>query len=162
MCRPRRAPLPEMPTSKGQGAKRAFVATLKALGAKYGVAVTVSRASSDADVRRAHKRVLLKVHPDKGGTATDAQRLQAAREAWDSAAKNPVGGRPQRTPARPPQPSAAAHGALVVAGEAGTGTQNSQLYRIILLRLYWRYHLPQYNHYLSRPRQSLCQTISRI
>ena len=34
MCRPRRAPLPEMPTSKGQGAKRAFVATLKALGAK--------------------------------------------------------------------------------------------------------------------------------
>ena len=44
-------------------------------GAKYGVAVTVSRASSDADVRRAYKRVLLKAHPDKGGTATDAQRL---------------------------------------------------------------------------------------
>ena len=72
---PRRAPPPDMPTSTGQGAKRAFVATLKALGAKYGVSVTVSRASSDADVRRAHKRVLLKAHPDKGGTATDAQRL---------------------------------------------------------------------------------------
>jgi hypothetical protein len=62
LCRPRHAPLPDMPTSKGQGAKRAFVATLKALGAKYGVSVTVSRASSDADVRPLP-------HPDKGGTA---------------------------------------------------------------------------------------------
>ena len=70
MCRPRHAPLPDMPTSKGQGAKRAFVATLKALGAKYGVAVTVSRASSDADVRRAHMRVLLKTHPDKAVSYT--------------------------------------------------------------------------------------------
>ena len=130
MCRPRRAPLPEMPTSKGQGAKRAFVATLKALGAKYGVAVTVSRASSDADVRRAHMRVLLKAHPDKGGSAADAQRLQTAREAWESAAKKPMGGRPKSTPGRRPQPSAAAHGALVVHGEADTGSPNTDLYRI--------------------------------
>ena len=35
---PRRAPPPDMPTSTGQGAKRAFVATLKRQEARWGTA----------------------------------------------------------------------------------------------------------------------------
>ena len=44
----------------------------------------------------AYKRVALKVHPDKGGTNEDFQKLQAAKENWERANTNSAPpGRPQ-------------------------------------------------------------------
>jgi DnaJ family protein C protein 19 len=37
--------------------------------------------ASDADIRAAHRRLLLAVHPDHGGSAELAQRVNAARDA---------------------------------------------------------------------------------
>lgn len=36
--------------------------------------------ASDADIRAAHRRLLLAVHPDHGGSAELAQRVNAARD----------------------------------------------------------------------------------
>ena len=74
-----------MPVGALQRAKRAFVGVLRSLATAYGITVEVTRDSEDAAVTRAYKRVLLKVHPDKGGTEEDAKRLNAAKEKWDSA-----------------------------------------------------------------------------
>ena len=60
-----------MPVSAAQKATRAFVKVLTALGRSYGVSVTVTRDSTDACLLRAYRRLLLKVHPDKGGTVQD-------------------------------------------------------------------------------------------
>ena len=95
------APLraPPMPASKAQSAKRAFVRVLTALGRSYGVSVTVTRDSTDACLLRAYRRLLLKVHPDKGGTVEDQQRLQSAKEEWHSAKSSGASaGRPARAP----------------------------------------------------------------
>ena len=66
-------------------AKRALVTLLLSFARVYGIAVQVCRDSPDADVQRAYRRVLLKVHPDKGGAVGDAQRLHAARDTWQEA-----------------------------------------------------------------------------
>ena len=36
-------------------------------------------------VLQTYRRVIKKVHPDKGGKKRDFQKLQAAKEAWDTA-----------------------------------------------------------------------------
>ena len=54
------------------------------------------------------------VHPDKGGAAADAQRLNAARDAWVAASKNSKG---RGRPAQPTQAPAAAAAALAPACE---------------------------------------------
>ena len=71
--------------SRGQLAKRALVKVLLALAAVYGLVVSVSRDSADDAVKAAYRRVVKRAHPDKGGALADAQRLQAAKEAWDAA-----------------------------------------------------------------------------
>ena len=71
--------------SRGQLAKRALVRVLLALAAVYGLVVNVSRDSADDAVKAAYRRVVRRAHPDKGGAVADAQRLQAAKEAWDTA-----------------------------------------------------------------------------
>ena len=91
-----------------QRAKRALVTLLLSLASAYGLQLSLTRESADVDVTRAFRRVSVKVHPDKGGAAADAQRLNAARDAWLAAnrdAKAP--GRPARPQAEPPTPSAA-------------------------------------------------------
>ena len=70
-----------MPVGALQHAKRAFVGVLRSLATAYDVNVDITRDSADAAITRAYKRVLLKVHPDKGGTEEDAKRLNAAKEA---------------------------------------------------------------------------------
>jgi len=40
----------------------------------------LDRRASDADIRAAHRRLLLAVHPDHGGSAELAQRVNAARD----------------------------------------------------------------------------------
>ena len=66
--------------SHAQMAKRALVKVLLVLAAKYLVTLSLNRDSTDAVVRAGYKRMLLKVHHDKGGDKTDAQMLQEARE----------------------------------------------------------------------------------
>ena len=101
-----------MPAGEPQKAKRALVAVLLALAAAYGVALAATRDSPDGELVRAYRRLLLRVHPDKGGTVADQQRLQAAKEAWDAVRSRPPG--PQaKAKARAARPKAAAQrGAL--------------------------------------------------
>ena len=56
-----------MPRGQAEDAKRALVAILKSLGRTYGVPVQLTRASTDAAVRGAYRRVFLRAHPDTGG-----------------------------------------------------------------------------------------------
>ena len=78
-------------------AKRAFISILLSLARAYHLIVDVNRDSSDTQVQKAYRRVLLKVHPDKGGRKADAQRLQEAREKWEAARAQPgQAGRPKK------------------------------------------------------------------
>jgi hypothetical protein len=76
-----------MATSKLGVATRAFVVVLLALARSYDLALSVDRDSSEDRLLKAYRKVLLKVHPDKGGNKADVQKLQPAKEAWDSARK---------------------------------------------------------------------------
>ena len=76
-----------MATSKLAVATRAFVVVLLALARSYDLVLSVGRDSSPEALLKAYKKVLLKVHPDKGGNKADVQKLQPAKEAWDSARK---------------------------------------------------------------------------
>lgn len=80
-----------------QLAKRAFVVVIRALAAVYAVAVSVTRDSTDQDVEKAFRKVAVRVHPDKGGSTSDSQKLHAARDAWRESQKNTTGrGRPKK------------------------------------------------------------------
>lgn len=84
-------------------AKRALVSALLALAQQYGVCLQISRESLDSRVESAFRSVVKKVHPDKGGSVADMQRLQKAMEEWRSAKRKNarVGGRPVRTALAP-------------------------------------------------------------
>ena len=69
-----------MAASAHQAARRAFVTVLLALAAAYGVAVAIHRDSPNAGLLTAFKKLILRVHPDKGGSVADMQRLQSAKE----------------------------------------------------------------------------------
>jgi hypothetical protein len=86
-----------MTVSPAQAAKRALVVVLKALATAYSLVLTVKRDSPDEVVNAAARKVLKSCHPDKGGRAEDAQRLNAARETWQEALRGP--GRPARAAA---------------------------------------------------------------
>ena len=47
--------------------KRVFVTLLFTLAVTYGVTLAVTRDSPDSAVQTAYRKLLLKVHPDKGG-----------------------------------------------------------------------------------------------
>jgi len=57
-------------------AKRAFVSVILAVRSAYHMATTVNRDPHDKDLLRICRRLLLKVHPDKGGKRVDMHRLQ--------------------------------------------------------------------------------------
>lgn len=78
-------------------AKRELVKVLRALAAKYKVTLSLTRESSNKDVDKAFRRVSLKVHPDKGGSLADFQKLSATNDAWKDLHKS------ARAPGRPPQ-----------------------------------------------------------
>ena len=89
-----------MPLSPVQRAKRAFVSVLLTLATAYGLHVDVKRDSADETVQAAYRKVSRSVHPDKGGSGEDAQRLNAARDAWQDARRaGQPAGRPMRRPA---------------------------------------------------------------
>ena len=79
-------------------AKRELVKVLKSLAAKYTIDLQLSRDSSDADVKKAFRKVSLKAHPDKGGAVADFQKLSLAKDCWQDACKNKA---PRGRPAKP-------------------------------------------------------------
>ena len=85
-----------MPHSLLLRAKRAFVSVLLKLAVEYGVAADVNRESDDKAISQAYRRVVRKVHPDKGGSKKKFQTLQVAKETWDTARQ---GARPAGNPA---------------------------------------------------------------
>ena len=83
-----------MVVSAVQQAKRLFVGLLLALAKQFSVPLDLRRESEDAQVQAAFRKVVRKVHPDKGGNVRDAQRLQELREAWEALRTRPEGQRP--------------------------------------------------------------------
>ena len=82
--------------------KRAFVKVLKELIRTYGVQLEVSRDTPDDAIKRAYKRLSLKVHPDHGGKSEDQQRLNDSCIAWqDAVEQERPRGRPATRPLRP-------------------------------------------------------------
>ena len=85
--------------SERETRKRALVSLLRSLGQAYGCHVSISRESTDQEVRRAFRAVALKVHPDKpGGSNAEFQKLSAAHDAWADLVKSGAqAGRPPKT-----------------------------------------------------------------
>ncbi len=86
------------------GARRdafeALLAVVCRLCTEYKLRRKLSKKSSQSDVLRAYKALLLKVRPDKGGTDAHFQELQAAKEALDACGPS-KGGRPATEGGRP-------------------------------------------------------------
>ena len=68
-----------------QAAKRALVTVLLLLAQQYGIDLKLRREDPDQLLEAAYRKVVKRVHPDKGGRVADAQKLQAAREEWTRA-----------------------------------------------------------------------------
>ena len=103
-------------------ATRAFVALLLALSRRYELVLEVNRDSSPELLVKAYKKVLLKAHPDKGGSKEATQKLLNAKADWESARKASTGeaGRPS--------------------GWAGAGTLAAQAQRKAQQRKEYRVH----------------------
>jgi hypothetical protein len=68
---------------QGQKASRKYITSVRSLLTKYKIA----RPDRDApltEVLSVHRKLLLKTHPDKGGTSEDIQRVYAAKEKLDA------------------------------------------------------------------------------
>ena len=76
-----------MPASHFQQAVRAFVRALLTLARVYNLALVVNRDTPENELLKAYKKVALKAHPDKGGSAEHFRNLQEAREEWDTQRK---------------------------------------------------------------------------
>ena len=84
-----------MVVTQAQLARRALVKVLLSLASVYAVLLSVTRDSNDADVLAGYKKLIRKVHPDKGGRKEECQRLQSAKDAWDVAKQAKQSGRPR-------------------------------------------------------------------
>ena len=81
--------------------KRALVTLLLLLSATYVVPISICRDSPDEVVLGAYRKVVRKVHPDRGGLLADAQKLTAARDNWDTARRSKKSaGRPRKEDAK--------------------------------------------------------------
>ena len=82
-----------MAVSRVLAAKRKLVSLLLTIAGIYSVLLRdFNRESPDKDVERAYKRVLLKAHPDKGGSNEHTQKLTDAKAEWDAARSSRGGG----------------------------------------------------------------------
>ena len=62
---------------------RALVGLMKTLAASYGIIIPATqRAASDEEVKKWYKKLIRRVHPDKGGCNADFRKLHAAYEEW--------------------------------------------------------------------------------
>ena len=73
-----------MPSARDQK-RRELVKVLKELLHAYGVQFHITRDTPDDAIKRAFKRLSLKVHPDRRGKTEDQQRLNDACRAWNDA-----------------------------------------------------------------------------
>ena len=72
-----------------QAAKRALVKLLLSVAAIYSVSLQAfNRGSSDKEVEKVFRRVLLRAHPDKGGDVEHMHKLNTAKEEWDRTRKD--------------------------------------------------------------------------
>ena len=72
-----------MACGERQVAKRALIKLLLALALTYSVHLQgLTQDSGEHDVLKAYKKLLLKAHPDKGGSVQHAQQLNDLKEAW--------------------------------------------------------------------------------
>ena len=78
-----------MAVSQALTIRRALVKVLVSLASLYGVILSVARESTDDQVLAGYKKLIRKVHPDKGGKTEDAQRLQSAKDFWGTAKSEP-------------------------------------------------------------------------
>ena len=78
----------------------ALLAVVCRLCAEYKLRRKLSKRTSQSEVLRAYKALLLKVHPDKGGSEEHFKELQAAKEAFDACGSS-TGGRPATEGGRP-------------------------------------------------------------
>ena len=63
--------------------KRALVKLLLAIARQFLVAISISRESSDSDVKKAYRTVILRVHPDKPGGSTEyTKQLTGLWSEW--------------------------------------------------------------------------------
>ena len=88
-----------MPTSAATLAKRALVSVILRLAVAYLITLAVNRDSPDERITAAYRKLVLKVHPDKGGRVSDMQELQEAKVELEAAAANvrKGGGRPRQS-----------------------------------------------------------------
>ena len=83
-------------------AKRALVAIILLLARIYGCRIDVTRDAAEAEVARAYRTLSRRVHPDRGGSTGDQQKLNSAHGEWQEAKKNaaprgrPSGGAPTK------------------------------------------------------------------
>ena len=89
--------LANMPLSRLETAKRAFVSLLLLLARKYVVPLVLARDSADQVLLSAFRKLSRKVHPDRGGSLADSQKLNAAKDLWEEA------WREKQAPGRPRQ-----------------------------------------------------------
>ena len=70
--------------SARESATRAFVSVLLLLARSYELVLAINRNSSERELLKAYRKLLLKVHPDKGGKESDQRSLQEAKERWET------------------------------------------------------------------------------
>ena len=63
-------------------AKRALVTLIKYLAGIYGVTADLNRDCTDDALRKAYRKMSLKVHPDRGGNTSHQTELNVKYEAW--------------------------------------------------------------------------------
>ena len=80
-----------MPVFTLKAATRALVSVLLVLSRSYFLTLVLNKDSSPEQLLKAYRKVLLKVHPDKGGTKEEAQTLQVVKESWGKARKASTG-----------------------------------------------------------------------
>ena len=74
-----------MPTSPLSAVARAFVHVLLVLARAYFVGLTVNRDSSEDQLLKAYKKLLLKAHPDKRGRKEDLQKFGGNNQSRSTA-----------------------------------------------------------------------------
>lgn len=90
-----------MPAGPRQNALRAYSRVVAPFICKYGVPPLPRDPKLD-QVAECHRRLLRKVHPDKGGTPDDFRAVRSAKEVLDAALRAAEEGPPPPAPREPP------------------------------------------------------------